>query len=193
MRGRQGRASDRGRSSYRERMRLVLRIAAVLVALAAYYVVTTAVMWRFETAESGPERAFGDAVFMALNEQSKGSDSPVLTVCGFPPPGKEMYVLSHADVVHVARCLRRGRYMSASNLTEIEVSAMTIAGTQAGPRPVPGAPEGSVQRSGSWSYGGSGEIRERPWWVLVIWSAGAGVIIWLVGFRLPWRRRARAS
>jgi len=174
-------------------MRIVLRIVAVLVALAAYYVVTTAVVWRFETAESGPERAFGDAVFVALNEQSKGADSPVLTVCGFPPPGKEMYVLSHADVVDVARCLHRGGYMSASILTEIEVSTMTIAGTQAGPRPVPGAPVGSVQRFGSWSYGGSGEIRERPWWVLVIWCAGAGVVIWLVGFRLPWWRRPRSS
>lgn len=174
-------------------MWFALRIGAVVVAVVAYYVVTSFAVWRIDVANSGPERDFGDAIFLAQTEESKGADSPVLSVCGFPPPGRETYSLSHVEVVDVARCLQQGGYLSASSLAEVEASKMTIAGTQRGERPVPGAPAGSVQSSGSWSYGGSGVVRERSWWVPIIWLAGAGVIVWLVGFRLPWLSRVRAS
>jgi hypothetical protein len=43
-------------------VRIALRIAAVLVAAVAYYVVTWVVLWRIETVNTGPERGFGPSL-----------------------------------------------------------------------------------------------------------------------------------
>ena len=168
-------------------MRTLIRVAVVLVVVLAYLgAATFFASWR-DAAKLNPVVEFGNAVDQARFDDSHSTLRPSLPVCGFPPKGKRAYSLPHSEVARVAHCLHLRGYLSAATAAKIEDSQITISGFQNALSPVEGAPTGSVQFAGGWTYSGA-PASGREWWFSALLLAGLVLLVWLVGFGLPWWR-----
>jgi hypothetical protein len=175
-------------------VRLGLRIAVALIAVAAYALVTIVLLWQVDWARSQPERLLKEAIFEA---QWRGLDARTRTfpsVCGYPASGER--ALSHVQVVEVARCLHRRGYLSAAELAKVSESDLSLPTSACRARSMPpfarelwcGVDRGVHTSAGVTYFGG---LYEQPWWVEAIWLGGLALVVWLVAFRLPFWRSER--
>ena len=136
-----------------------------------------------------PEHDFG----VALNEAQidawrKDLSAPLPAACGYPGGNlKASFELTHSEVVHVARCLHRGGYLSAEGVSRVERSQDSLFVDCPGEA----QPPGQVEIESSFclvSYPWE-QRAEHRWLSYAIVLGGLPLVVWLVGFRLPWPRR----
>ena len=158
-------------------MKLVARIVAVLLALVLYsfaYGVVVVGAWTLVTSDEPNALEFFDA-------RDKAQADGVADECGYRAVAAgEQIRLTHDDIVGIARCFERHGYLTSGALNAVEGDSFeyTYGRDKAGH-----------------VFGGSTAITtvSAPRWIEIFYVLGLGVVVWLVGFRLPWWRRPRTS
>jgi len=173
-------------------VRLALRIAVVLAAALVWVAISTTALFLAGVGKASfnTETTFGNALGDAQTDALRDDPTSSLrAVCGFPALEHGSSVeLSHADVAAVAQCLRRTGYLDDEELRSIETSAFGMF-VECSPATTPGdAGRGSEQTACVYSYTNA-DGGGRGWLPTAISLAGLPIVVWLVGFRLPWWRR----
>ena len=172
-------------------MRLVLRIGAVILATAVWIVGSSAFLFWLGVGEARfpAETTFSNALADAQTEAMRQRPGiPAPSVCGFPAVGSGSFELSHGEVVLVARCLQRSGHLGADDLSSIETASFGISGGCAGQ-----GDTGAIldQTACTYAYTKT-DARGAAWIPFAITLAGLPLVVWLVGFVLPWPRRRRS-